>query len=230
MPFTTPILDNFNRANEAPLNPTNWQARKNGGGTTTAMRVLSNQAACDAGGGQSYAVWTPLGSMTNCEAYATMVNPADRMDVIGRMKPGIASDFAVYCCAHYNTAFGGVILRVYDESGALPNANGTGGLAWTAQAGDKLGITMSGMVATAYAWRGGSWTTGPSATLGVTSEFAAWGGLTTGLIGMSIRTTGSAFDDFGGGVFSLLPVADFTGTPTSGLAPLTVTFTNLSTG
>jgi len=192
-----PLLDNFNRADENPLNPTNWQARQDGNSfTVNPMRVLSNQAACGTSG-QSYAVWLPLGSMSNCSACATMVNAADRMEVIGRMKPGVATDFAAYLCAEYNPGLGGIVLRTFDGSNTLPSNTSPTPYAWTAQAGDKLGITMNGLDAAAYVWRGGTWNLAQTGTLGA-GTFAGWGGVTSGLIGMSIRTTGSAFDDFGG--------------------------------
>ncbi len=46
----------------------------------------------------------------------------------------------------------------------------------------------------------------------------------------SITTDGMAFDDISVVSLEVPPVADFSGTPTSGVAPLTVNFTDLSTG
>lgn len=87
---TTPVLDNFNRANESPLSGGgNWGF----GGLLDQLRLVSNEAAGGAGSSSSISRWNPTVFAADQEAYLTR-------SVIGT---DMFSDFGVVC-RHTNTA------------------------------------------------------------------------------------------------------------------------------
>ena len=207
-PFpTTPILDNFNRANEEPLDNGTWDTTNAAGPSspgTRLMKLTSNQAAAGstAAGGQFWAA-----SFANAvEAYVSIPTwTAGEIDV------------------HFHTA-GASQLATLDGSGVAwkgndPQAIGTyldlgrsgdqGGIAhsWVVRAwvsganGYKLGIQRTpagfGGQGVDHAWvdLGSGWEEVSALFLGRTDQRIS------GLLAMAVWDSTARLDDFGGGEF-----------------------------
>lgn len=228
---TTSILDDFNRANEGPPPGADWSTPVGGPAGSSGLKVLSNVCGTDniidvVGSAMRTATSGP-----DCEVYATITTLPDDTDF-------------VILGARYNETdaftWDGYFLYWHRDD---TNSLGNGG-SWfevviastmvdvigitnlTVSAGDALGMSVIGSAIKVYHKpSAGAWTPVGS---GTDSSITGAGHLYV----MTDDTT-TRIGDFGGGTGGgggpNPPVADFTGTPTSGDASLSVDFTDLST-
>lgn len=226
---TTSILDDFNRANEGPPPSASWATPSGWDG----LKVSGNQCIGDSATG-GVAIWkTQYGP--DCEVYATLTGMTGGanatwgivayarassldFDTGDFYKLSIDGDIGGICTWHisYQTIAGG------GSAGELINGS------FTFNIGDAFGFSLVGTILTAYHKPGlGAWV-----NLGSISDSRV---SAAGYPGISIDndplyTTGVTLDNFGAGtIVGGAPVADFSGTPTSGTVGLSVDFTDLST-
>lgn len=226
---TTSILDDFNRANEGPPPSASWHTLSGFGG----LKVESNKAVnSDADSGCTWG--TSYGP--DCEAYSTLSSLSGTGDIatwsialFARASSADVYDGDCYRLLVGNGNIGGVcswyLQRMLFSTGTVDIATGT----VTFSIGDSIGISAIGNTITAYyKSSGGSWASLGSA---VNGDVPGAGYIGADLAPDLINTTQMGIDDFGGGTYtcSPAPVADFSGTPTSGTAGLSVDFTDLST-
>jgi hypothetical protein len=188
VPFTSAILDSFNRANENPLNPTNWEARE-----SHPLKVLSNQATGTDTSNFCFGVWLPGGSLSgDVEAYATLGVRNNWSGVLARVQTGTgASVTAGYGFSVH--ADGSTLLEKINGAGL--GGGGTGTL--TLSPGDKIGITCVGSTIQGWSWTAaGGWVMRVSA---LDSTFAS------GLVGIRQALQTGTVDDFGGGLIVAAP-------------------------
>lgn len=233
---TLGILDNFNRANEGPPPGANWVngyfTNKYGADPNYTLKVDTNKAVVNetAGGGSVY------NTIFNepVEFYFTVA----AVQAIGNsyFLNWAVQSRDVYTTEDYYLGVVGIngfptvnlfVERDYlDHTVELYNQFvNLGGF----DVGDKYGIRQTG--ASIEIWTniaGGGWTLLATVTDPDTPMSSGYASLETYT---AIPSLDSAFDDFGGGEFTVpvAPVADFSGTPTSGDRTLAVTFTDAST-
>lgn len=226
---TTPVLDNFNRANEGPPPSASWSAYDASWGFGDGLEVVSNQCK-----GNSYDLcadyWNGATYGPDCEVYTTIATlPDDISDVNLRLRiVGPGGDLSL--SSHYYTTIerddvGGDYVRIFrNSSGSVTPL--TGEVTITLVAGDSFGFERIGNDLSVYQKpSAGSWTQVATVTDGSPLSQVA------GYIGVDVTDNVSALDDFGGGTIAAAgPTAAFSGTPLSGPAPLTVDFTDASTG
>jgi PKD repeat protein len=217
------ILDDFQRANEGPPPSASWIAMP----TFNGLVVSSNQCVLFNVTDQGAAIYnTDFGP--NCEVYLTVTGA----DAIG------ANNLVLYLRCQSNDILDCYYLAVRfqpvaGDMGLSSSVAGFNTLLGTAtlidwSIGDAIGLSAVGTSIKAYRKPfGGSWTELISVT---DSAVSAAGKLA--VLFYPDSGSGVAIDDFGGGTIAgpVAPVADFSGTPVSGAAPLTVAFTDLSTG
>jgi hypothetical protein len=181
MPFTTPILDGFNRANENPLNPTNWQARE-----SHPLKLVSNQATGTDAINFCFGVWLPGGAITDCEAYATLGTRNNWSGVCARVQAGSgASTAAGYCFSSHSD--GSLNLELLNGAGLATAGTGT----LILSPGDKIGIACTGTLIEGWSWTAaGGW---------VRRLFATDATFASGLLGARQGLQTGTIDDFGGG-------------------------------
>lgn len=231
-PPSTPILDNFNRA-DAPTLGANWTVLSG----YNNLKIESNKAACD--------VNTICGDYYNqdfgpdCEAYITALPTADafpfgasehlwiRHDAVNNTGYRIVvSHFSNPPSPSYHL----IILDLYrvdigsstllDESDPINVLGTTGYRFWISAIGDQINVYLS------LTTSGDTW----SAILNATdATYSLAGKLNIASLG-SVSYRGAYLDDFGGGTLAAAPTADFSGTPLAGGKPLSVAFTDTSTG
>lgn len=215
---TTSILDYFNRADEGPPPGADWVNVSWTGG----LRVVSNACQVD-----SYydcaAFWNHIVG-PDCEVYATIkaVNPLGNRDFILFLRVDDPETTAAFYAVVASMSADTISLVIPVSPFTLGTYNVPGGVS----VGDSFGMSAAGTTIKAfYKPAAGSW----SEVLNVTdANFGA-----AGYLGVEINNTASdpdSIDDFGGGnIVNAAPVADFSGTPTTGTAGLSVDFTDLST-
>lgn len=220
---TTSILDDFNRANEGPPPSANWV----NGGFTDYLKVLSNQAITTPAwlGGE---MWnTDFGP--DCEVYYTIAalngNTAANIDLFARVQldgGGVMTDgYAVVWVA----GSGNLIIYRTAAWSILKSVTG----AQTLADGDSVGMSVVGTTISVYHKpSAGSWTL---ITTQTDSSVSSAGKIGVYVTAVTTPTNTISIDDFGGGTVGGggAPVANFSGTPTSGPAPLSVAFTDSST-
>lgn len=216
---TTPILDNFNRAPEGPPPSASWITPEPG--YFTGMSVSGNQ--CVSAPAPSGAAWgTQFGP--DCEVYATVITlGADAfINLYTRLNDtdfSATADFYYFLIGHDTGAtYDWYIYKVIDTVQTQLNSG-----SFTLNNGDSVG--MSAIGDQIKAWHkpsAGSWTELGGAT---DSDIAGAGYIMIDWQGDGTLT----FDDFGGGDVVGF-TADFSGTPLSGPAPLTVAFTDATSG
>lgn len=226
MPFpTTSILDNFNRANEGPPPGANWIDDVIDG--YPGLRLISNAVqlqAGDSGADESFwnasigpdlEIYITINSVSvNCSfqihARLNVTNPFTRTGYYLNVVPGITGGWLFY---RRDTGFSDVILASGSETFAI---------------GDKAGFSIVGSAITIYRYTSGAWS-----QIGTASDGAYSGsGYLSLLMSDLIAADEFSLDDFGGGTLGggpTPPVADFSGTPATGTAGLSVDFTDLST-
>lgn len=214
---TTPILDNFNRA-DGPIGanwfiPSPWNSP-----------LVSSNTCINPGTDGTQATWDTIMAGADCEVYITVitVSAADSFDLWARCSSKSFLTGDAYNL--YIDPAGTWTLYRY-ESPASFTVLATGAI--SIGTGDSVGMSVVGDLVTAYFKdSGGSWAELGHATDAIITA--------AGYISFDLNPNVSmAVDDFGGGTISgggpNPPVADFIGTPTSGDASLSVDFTDLST-
>jgi hypothetical protein len=183
---TTPILDNFNRAN-GPAG-TNWSLLRPNG--FAAMNVSSNAAVDSSATAFTWDYWNLANFGPNCEAYFTIANlGADVMRLGCRVSgAGTTKDSGYYVAVTPAGAW--TILRIDNGGNPVTLASGTRAVA----AGDKVAIRIVGTVVRAlhYSSAAGwvqvlSYDTAPDSV-----KYSAAGRL-------AIEFRSANIDDFGGG-------------------------------
>ena len=217
---TTGILDNFNRGDEGPPPSASWITPLTS--YYTGMSVSGNQ--CVSAAAPSAAAWgTQFGP--DSEIYFTVASlGADAfIDIFIRLNDldfGASVDYYYFSIAHSGgTTYDWYVYQVVD--GVLTQKD-TG--SFTLNDGDSVGMSAVGTTIKAlHKPSAGAWTELSSIT---DSGVAGAGYISFAWQGAGTLT----IDDFGGGDATAGPTAAFSGTPLSGPAPLSVDFTDASTG
>jgi RHS repeat-associated protein/uncharacterized repeat protein (TIGR01451 family) len=206
---STPILDDFNRS-DGPLGSNWW-------GITWGYSIASNRL--DVGMGQ-YILWDAADFGADQEAYVTLVeiDPAgEELDVLLKAQENNNGMIEVlyYPAGHW--------VQVWTYSTAEDWVQRGANLGATFAAGDRLG---------ARARPDGTVEVYRNDTLLGTRDVSDWPYYAEGgQIGLwFVDASDTLLDDFGGGTVSLGPLADFSAQPLTGTVPLTVTFTDQSSG
>lgn len=186
---TTPILDNFNRANESPLGG-GWSANPIYGGVGM-FRIVSNQAQ-NISGASGHGYWaTSFGA--DQEVYATI---ADWAGFNGFYLLARGTDFNndfnqdYYLLTVSKTGNSFELTRVINDSGTV-----IGSTTQVISSGDSIGLVCAGSsIQGWYKSSGGNWTK----LLDVTDSGIANGG-NIGMIVDCSTPSQAIIDDFGGG-------------------------------
>jgi hypothetical protein len=191
VPFATPVLDSFNRADENPL-AGGWVARTDG--VVRAMRLVSNRAANSGGGVQEFGVFQSVGPFTDCEGYVTLATVGTgRLQVFARVQGSTSANDIQGVAAEFNFGSGVRLKSINDGSATIHGA----AAAWTPVAGDKLGILCQGTIIKIFGFSGGTWTellSRDQSTFG-----APYDGYLSGYLGLGVSAADCRLDDFGGG-------------------------------
>jgi hypothetical protein len=186
-----PVLDNFNRANEAPLSQGgNWIRMANG---MAQLQVVSNAAAGPTTSTTSSMAYTPPGIMVDSESSCSIaILPSitnDSIQVYTRLGGlNVLANTVRGYMAQWLAGSGIVnIVRHNGDNTATTIATAT---IAAPRVGDKIRITSIGSLHTAYVDTGGGWTS----VVSVTDT-----NYTSGYIGLGGRGTTFAADNFGGG-------------------------------
>lgn len=193
-PFSSPILDSFNRADEGPQ-PTGWTAW-----LSTGLKIVSNQCAPN-DGTDNGGFWNGPMFGPDVEAYVTIATlPVDGGDtgVLVRGRPTGPGFNGSYYGVHHSPAAGtdSVFVEWFDS--ALGGAVTLATYSQDLSAGDKLGIRCIGSVIEAWVYTSGAW-----AKLGSVVDTNIAGVGANNRFGLYIYGnggTGARYDDFGGGV------------------------------
>ena len=189
---TTSVLDTFIRANENPLNATNWTCPFF---SANSLKIVSNQAVGQVS--DSACEWnTSFGPET--EVYvtvATLPTANSSTQLFARWSGGASgSGYQIlYCNSGGASCDCGVsgfcIARFNSGSPTILATNAT-----TLSGGDSYGSILKGAVVSVYKKTGGVWGSSPvfSATDGTPI-------LTSGDIALGAEDTTAAFTNFGGG-------------------------------
>lgn len=182
---STPILDNFNRADENPA--VGWTADVSAGGYAN-FQVLSNQMA-PAAGAFSSAYWnaTAFGSDQECYLTVPTLGAATYTSILARIQnPGASVSFY-----EFSWDAGNSYLLKAVAGGARTQLGGSLGV--VISAGDKVWLNVTGSTITSYRFTGGAW-----AVMDVPRTDTAITG--AGYVGAWVQNdTAVRLDDFGGG-------------------------------
>jgi hypothetical protein len=182
---TTPVLDNFNRAN-GPVG-SNWSLIRSNG--YAAMNVAGNAAVDSSSSAYAWNYWNAATFGPNAEAYVTVASySGDTLRIGARVTGG--TNYSGYFVAISPTGAWSII-RI--DNGGSPVTLASG-VTQQIHAGDKIGIRIVGSVVTALRYTaGGGWVQVLSYdTASDSVRYAA-----AGRLALEFRAGG--FDDFGGG-------------------------------
>jgi hypothetical protein len=184
---TTPVLDNFNRANGGA--GANWSLIRPTG--FASMNVSGNAAVDSSSSLFAWNSWNPASFGPDCEAYVTVAShgASDTVRIGARVSnAGTTSQSGYYVAVGSTGAWS--IIRI-DNGASTPLA---GGVTQPLASGDKLAIRIVGSVITALHYTGGSgWQQVLSYDTGSDSiRYSAAGRL-------ALEFRSSTLDDFGGG-------------------------------
>ena len=199
---TTPILDNFNRADESPLDNGTWDTSCLASeGTTTRLRVLTNQCAVESGAaGNCGQQWLASFGAGDHEAYVTLAVVAAtnagwiQVDakLAGCGQPAVGT---LSCAAVRWQPSGGALsqLDVFSMGGSVGVGHSFFTLGWLDAAnGDRIGVRQKGDYVHAYRdHSGGGWTWS-----GAIWKVPSGSG---DQLGLNMRTSVAQADNFGGG-------------------------------
>jgi hypothetical protein len=192
MPFPfTPILDNFNRANETPLsNSGQWTQHLF---SSLNQINLSSNVCLSINASLVDCYWNPQTFGPDCECYMTIPtlpgNGAAMRLYLRCVNPGASING--YACI-YNMVSGTDNVNFYRiDSGVL---TGLGSISQNFSAGDRLGFSMVGSLMTIY--RAAAATPNTWVSLGTHTDTTY---TAAGFIGFGISGTVGRVDDFGGG-------------------------------
>lgn len=181
---TTSVLDSFNRADENPINATNWPATWNG--LDTPFLVSSNVASPPGNYICSVHWVTTYGP--DAEVYATIAAVGANLGLGVRIAAEGTSGIDAYMINADSNLIG--VYRIDDGTFTQLGSD----IAQTLAAGDKVGMEIVGSTITVYYKVGaGAWTSIGSRT---DSTYTA-----AGKLGMRSNALATQYDDFGGGTF-----------------------------
>jgi hypothetical protein len=187
---TSPVLDNFNRANGGA--GSNWSVMKPTSFAT--MNVSGNQAVDSSTSLYAWNFWTPSTFGPDSEAYVTIANyvSTDTIRVGARVTGGGTSSYSGYYVS-VNSSGVWSIIRV--TNGGSPTTLATGPTLALAS-GTRIGIQVVGSVITAWRDTGSGWQQVMSYdTSGDATKYTAAGNI-------AVEFKASTIDDFGGGTVS----------------------------
>lgn len=186
---TTPVLDDFNRADQGPPPSSSWT---DGFLAINGLAVISNQCGAPANFGNSY--WNPATFGPDCEVFATVAAHSSFPKVWARLKEPGSDTVDGYCLSASSTdwTFFRVDNGVLTQIGAALTGVGCAN-------GDQVGLRIVGSKLTAY----------KNGVLVGTETDATYPA--AGFIGLNGQTSAIRWDDFGGGAYvaPLIPALDF---------------------
>src|SRR4029077_18138264 len=202
-PPTSPVLDNFNRANGGA--GSKWTLIKSTG--FALMNVSSNTAVDSSTTNYAWNYWNPATFGPDVEAYATIATySGDTIRIGARVTPG--TSYSGYFVSV--TATGAwSIIRV--DNGGSPVTLASG-VTQTLASGDKIGIRIVGSVITALHYTSSGW----AQVLSYNTSQDAVRYPSPGSLAIEFRA--GALDDFGGGTIA----APVNTRPPRGSAPVAV--------
>lgn len=184
---TSPVLDNFNRANGGA--GSNWSVMKPT--SFASMNVSGNQAVDSSSSLYAWNYWKPSTFGPDSEAYVTIANyvSTDTIRIGARVSGAGTSSYSGY---YVSVSSSGVWSIIRVTNGGSPTTLATGpslGLA----SGQRIGIQVIGSVITAWRDTGSGWQQVMSYdTSGDATRYTAAGNI-------ALEFKGSTVDDFGGG-------------------------------
>lgn len=178
---TTPILDNFNRADEGPPPSANWTDIGNG------LEVISNQAAGSAVG-DNISYWNPITFGPDSEVYVTIpVTDVVNGVIYLRFNTGSFNGYGLIFGASTSS------LSVIRLDGGVPTPLGAA-ISQAISNGDSVGLRVIGStIKVYYKAAAGSWTFLDSRT---DATYSAAGALLLVVVDTTMR-----LDNFGGGTY-----------------------------
>jgi peptidoglycan/xylan/chitin deacetylase (PgdA/CDA1 family) len=181
-PGSTPILDNFNRANENPLSGGgNWSALSSGGAQ------LLNNAVASSGTGTSTSGWKT--SYTgDVEARTTVLISTDNAGVMTHASLNGAGQLSGYLWQWQGGNSPASFALYRGDANAFTTLATFNG--FSLDPGDQLALQVTGSSVQGWVYHLGSWQQVASAT---DTTYR------TGKIGLRVRGTTPIVDDFGGG-------------------------------
>lgn len=236
---TTSIIDNFNRSNTGPPPSASWvngyfTSADYGGDANYTLKVDTNVCTVNetAGGGSVYnTVYNnPVEfyyTITNRDASSNNIIYLS-WDILNRdtIPNGWGTRYMLN--AFGDGGFNGYILSRFYPDHVVTLHDGSGETAFM-DIGWKFGIRQIGADIEVWYDAGSGWTLLSTTTDPDTPLTSGYVSLEM-FVGAPTPSTNISIDDFGGGeIASAPPVADFSGTPTSGDRTLTVNFTDAST-
>ena len=185
-PPSTPVLDNFNRANGAV--GSNW-GLMNGGFAT--FQVLSQQAVAPSGTTYAWNFWQQQQFGPDSDVYTTLATTSsDAVRVCARITSPTTTSRSGYCAQISGSAW--TLVRI-DKGTSVVLATGS----QTVGAGDKLGLTVTGSALVAWY--------APAATGTWTRILTATDTTYTSAGYLAMESRASHLDDFGGGTSATPP-------------------------
>ena len=184
---TTPVLDNFNRANGGA--GANWSLIRPSG--FAALKVSSNAASDSSATSFTWDFWNQSTFGPDCEAYATIATygASDTIRIGARVTNGGTTGASGYYAA-ITSAGAWSILRI----DAGPSTTLASGVTQTLASGDKVAIRVVGSVVTALHFTtAGGWVSVMRYDTG--SDAVRY--TNAGNLAVEFKT--STIDDFGGG-------------------------------
>lgn len=186
---TTPVLDDFNRADEHPLNfGGRWGASLSGDGAEE--RVIGNRAGIwNSGTGQ---LWQDALFGPDCEVYYDL--PVAGTSFFHQLWLRVTSPGSSYNGYLFLATVDGGLANTFNRIDAGVSTQLGASLASTFADGDSIGANAIGPTLTLYRKTGGVWTPLGSRT---DATYA-----TAGYISFMPSATGSLGDNFGGGTYA----------------------------
>jgi len=183
-PPTSPVLDNFNRANGGA--GSKWTVIKSTG--FALMNVSGNTAVDSSTTNYAWNYWNAASFGPDVEAYITVASYAgDTIRVGARVTPG--TTYSGYFVSVSPTG-GWSIIRI--DNGGSPVTLASG-VTQTVASGDKIGIRIVGSVVTALHYTSTGWT--QALSYNTNSDSVRY--TSAGRVAIEFRA--GAFDDFGAG-------------------------------
>lgn len=195
MPFpTTPILEDFNRADQNPLT-TNWTCPLFTG--EGSLQIVSNQVKGNTTGSAFNNGWYDIGTYgPDCEAYYTLITRGAAGHLINLFVRLTSMDGSPngYFVRHILTGAGADTIRIRRIDNGVSSALGADITSVRVELGQKIGIQCIGDQISAYHFDGVSWNLLGTRTDGTyTSQ---------GYIALDIQDTTTVCENLGGGSYN----------------------------
>jgi hypothetical protein len=184
-PQNTTVLDSFTRADESPLNATNWFL------ALGLFSIVSNKAVCAAA--ESIEEWVVSSFTANQEAWAT----------VATKDPGSFNQAGVFLRGDGSTSNGYFFIysdqsgtdqyRIYKRASGTDTQLGSSTVGPELTAGDKIGANAVGSTLSLFLFSSRAWNQTPLVTLTDSTYTGA------GRIGIFGSGTVVALTNFGGG-------------------------------